>query len=88
MKERTGHGPHAARKAMTDYIAEIGGTPEDVLDLLGHTKIATSETHYAVRTAAIKRKQALGVIDNLRGKLAEGKTFRLPTGRLIDLDRA
>lgn len=87
VKERTGHGPHAARKAMTDYIAEIGGTPEDVLDLLGHKKIETSEAHYAVRANAIKRKRTSGAIDELRAELKAGKAFRLPTGRLVDLDK-
>lgn len=87
MKEHTGHGPNAARKAMTDYLAEIGGTPEDVLDLLGHRQIATSEKHYAVRATAIRRKQTLAVIDVLREDLADAGAFRLATGRLIDLDK-
>lgn len=87
IKERTGHGPNAARKAMTDYLAEIGGTPEDVLDLLGHKRIATSETHYAVRAAAIRRKRTLSEIDFLRQDLANAGTFRLPTGRLVDLEK-
>ena len=87
VKERTGHGPHAARKAMTDYIAEIGGTPNDVLDLLGHKRIATSETHYAVRATAIRRKKTLSLIDELRRELSIDSTFRLPSGRLIDLDK-
>ena len=87
MQEQSGHGPHAARKAMTDYLAEIGGTPEDVLSLLGHRQIATSEKHYAVRAAAIHRQRTLGKIDDLREALTDQGTFRLPTGRLVDLDR-
>lgn len=87
VKERTGHGPHAARKAMVDYLAEIGGEPIDVLDLLGHKRIATSEAHYSVRATAIKRKKTLGIIDDYRAQLTNSKTFRLPTGRLIDLDK-
>jgi hypothetical protein len=87
VNKQTGHGPNAARKAMTDYLAEIGGTPEDVLDLLGHRRIATSEKHYAVRSAAIQRKRTLGEIDNLREDLTGTGIFRLQTGRLIDLNK-
>jgi integrase len=87
VKERTGHGPHTARKAMTDYLAEIGGTPEDILDLLGHRQISTSEKHYAVYAAAHHRKRTLSTMDKFRDKLVETGEFRLPSGRLIDLDR-
>jgi integrase len=86
VKERTGHGPHAARKAMTDYLAEIGSDPKDVLDLLGHRQMSTSEVHYAVRAAAMKRKRTMDKIGHLREELANTGQFRLPTGRLIDLD--
>lgn len=87
IKERTGHGPHAARKAMTDYLAEIGAVPENVLDLLGHRQIATSQKHYAVRADAHRRKRTLGIVDRLREDLSTGGAFRLPTGRLVDLDK-
>lgn len=87
VKERTGHGPHAARKSMTDYMAEIGGTPEQVMGLLGHRRIATSEKHYAVFAQTIKRTQTLGKIRNVREELARDRTFRLPNGKLIDLNR-
>ncbi|MBM2294909.1 hypothetical protein JQX09_23555 [Sulfitobacter pseudonitzschiae] len=87
VKERTGHGPHAARKAMTDYLAEIDAAPEDVLDLLGHRKIATSEAHYAVYAEAHRRKRTLNRMDDFREELAAGGKFRLVTGRLIDLDK-
>lgn len=87
IKERTGHGPHAARKAMTDYMAEIGGTPQQVADLLGHRRIATAEKHYSVFGESIKRKRTLGEINSFREKLAQDRTFRLQSGKLIDLDR-
>lgn len=87
VKERTGHGPHAARKAMTDYQAEIGGSPADIMALLGHRRISTSEKHYAVRAAAIRRKQTTGKVDQLREELVEASQFRIATGRLIDLGR-
>jgi len=87
VKERTGHGPHAARKAMTDYLAEIDAAPEDVLDLLGHRKIATSEAHYAVYAEAHRRKRTLNRMDGFREELAAAGKFRLVTGRLIDLDK-
>jgi len=87
VKERTGHGPHAARKAMTDYLAEIGGTPEDVLDLLGHRHISTSEKYYAVYATAHHRKRTLNTMDSFREELAEAGSFRLPNGGLVDLDR-
>ncbi|WP_159099731.1 hypothetical protein [Alloyangia pacifica] len=86
-KERSGHGPHAARNAMTDYLAEIGAAPEDVLDLLGHKNIATSRKHYAVRADAHQRKRTLLVVDHLREALSDDGVFRLPTGQLIDLNR-
>lgn len=86
-KERSGHGPHAARNAMTDYLAEIGAAPEDVLDLLGHKSIETSRKHYAVRAEAHQRKRTLQVVNHLRADLSTEGTFRLPTGRMIDLNR-
>jgi integrase len=86
-REWTGHGPNAARKAMTDYMAEIGGTPEQVMDLLGHRRISTSEKYYAVFAETIKRKRTLKEINNLREDLAQDRTFRLPNGKLVDLNR-
>lgn len=86
-KERSGHGPHAARNAMTDYLAEIGAAPEDVLDLLGHRQITTSQKHYAVRAEAHQRKRTLGIIDRFREDLSADGAFRLRTGGLIDLDK-
>jgi hypothetical protein len=87
VKERTGHGPHAARKSMTDYIAEIGGTPEQVMDLLGHRRISTAVKYYSVSAETIRRTRTLGEIRNVREELARDRTFRLPNGKLIDLDR-
>jgi hypothetical protein len=87
VKKRTGHGPHAARKAMTDYQAEIGGSAADIMALLGHRRISTSEKHYAVRAAAIRRKQTTGKVDQLREELVQADQFRIATGKLIDLDR-
>ena len=87
VKEQTGHGPHAARKAMTDYMAEIGGTPEQVMDLLGHRRISTSQKHYSVFAETIRRTRTLGEIRNVREELARDRTFRLPNGKLIDLNR-
>lgn len=87
VKERTGHGPHAARKSITDYMAEIGGTPEQVMDMLGHRHISTSEKHYAVFAETIRRTRTLGEIRNVREELARDRSFRLPNGKLIDLNR-
>lgn len=87
VKERTGHGPHAARKSITDYMAKIGGTPEQVMDLLGHRRISTAVEHYSVFAETIRRTRTLGEIKNLREELARDRTFRLPNGKLIDLNR-
>jgi len=87
VKERTGHGPHAARKSMTDYMAKIGGTPEQVMDLLGHRHISTAVNHYSVFAETIRRTRTLGEIKNLREELARDRSFRLPNGKLIDLNR-
>ena len=87
VKERTGHGPHAARKSMTDHMAEIGGTPQQVMDLLGHRRISTSVKHYSVFAEKIRRTRTLGQIKNIREELAQDRTFRLPNGKLIDLNR-
>lgn len=87
VQERTGHGPHAARKSMTDYMAEIGGTPEQVMDLLGHRRISTAVKHYSISAETIRRTRTLGDIKNLREELARDRTFRLPNGKLIDLNR-
>jgi hypothetical protein len=87
VKERTGHGPHAARKSMTDYMAEIGGTPQQVMDLLGHRHISTSVKHYSVFAETTRRTRTLGEIRNVREELARDRTFRLPNGKLIDLNR-
>lgn len=87
LKERTGHGPHAARKSMTDYMAEIGGTPEQVMDLLGHRRILTAVKYYSVCAETTRRTLTLEEIKNLREELARDRTFRLPNGKLIDLNR-
>ncbi len=87
VKERSGHGPHAARKSITDYMAKIGGTPEQIMDLLGHRRISTSEKYYSVFAETTRRTRTLGVISNLREELARDRTFRLPNGKLIDLNR-
>lgn len=87
VKERTGHGPHAARKSITDYMAEIGGTPEQVMDLLGHRRISTAVEHYSIFAETIRRTRTLGEIKNIRETLADNRTFRLPNGKLIDLNR-
>ena len=68
-------------------MAEIGGTPEQVMDLLGHRRIATSEKHYSVFAETIRRTRTLGEIRNVREELARDRTFRLPNGKLIDLNR-
>ena len=87
VKDRTGHGPHAARNAMTDYLVEIGGTRTQIMDLLGHRRASTSEQHYEVRSAAIRRKRTTDTIDRLREELAQSGELRLATGRLVDLNR-
>ena len=87
VKERSGHGPHAARKSITDYMAEIGGTPEQVMDLLGHRRISTSVKYYSIFAETIRRTRTLGEIRNVREELARDRTFRLPNGKLIDLSR-
>ena len=87
MQMHTGHGPNAARKAMTDYMAEIGGTSQQIMDLLGHRRISTSEKYYAVFAETIKRKRTLKEINSFRESLARDRTFRLPNGKLIDLNR-
>lgn len=87
VKECTGHGPHAARKSITDYMAEIGGTSEQIKDLLGHRCIATSEKHYAIFAESIRRRRTLREVAILREDLARDRTFRLPSGKLIDLNR-
>ncbi len=84
MQMRTGHGPHAARKAMTDYQVDIGGTREEIMDLLGHRRAATSDKHYEVRAKAIRRKRTAEAIGQLRARLVESEKLRLPSGRLID----
>ena len=87
VKERTGHGPHAARKAMTDYQAEIGGSPADIMALLGHRRSSTSVKHYEIRAAAIRRKRTTEKVDQLREELVQAGPFRIATGRLIDLGK-
>lgn len=86
VKEKTGHGPHAARKAMNDYIAEIGGSPTDILNLLGHRSISTSEKHYDVRASAIRRRTTVESLVQFRENLDPERELRVPSGQLIDLE--
>lgn len=72
---------------MTDHMAEIGGTPQQVMDLLGHRRISTSVKHYSVFAEKIRRTRTLGQIKNIREELARDRRFRLPNGKLIDLNR-
>ena len=86
VKERTGHGPHAARKAMTDYLVEIDGSRAEIMSLLGHRRASTSQQHYEVRAAAIRRKRTTEKLDGLRKELAQKGAFRLSSGRMVDLN--
>lgn len=87
IKERTGHGPNAARKAMTDYLADIGGSRTEIMSLLGHRRASTSQQHYEVHAAANRRKRTTDRIDRLREDLAQSGELRLATGRLVDLGK-
>jgi len=86
VKAETGHGPHAARKAMADYLVETDASPIDVLDLLGHRRLSTSQKHYEVRADAVRRSKAIGKVDDLRAGLNETGSLRLASGQLIDLE--
>lgn len=85
VRERTGHGTHAARKAMTDYIVRNGGSIQDVMDMLGHRSPATAKEAYEVFAPQFRRERASGALNNIREADAKKGPRRNPaTGRLVD----
>ncbi|WP_375264058.1 hypothetical protein [Palleronia sp.] len=85
VKERTGHGPHAARKAMTDYLVRNGGSIQDVMDMLGHRSPETAKEAYEVFAPQFRRERASAALTALREADAQKGPRRNPaTGRLVD----
>jgi len=85
VRERTGHGTHAARKAMTDYLVRNGGTIQDVMDMLGHRSPKTAKGAYEVFAPQFRRERASAALTALREADAQNGPRRNPaTGRLVD----
>lgn len=85
VKQRIGHGPHAARKAMTDYIVRNGGSIQDVMDMLGHRSPATAKEAYEVFAPQFRRERASAALNSIREADAKKGPRRNPaTGRLVD----
>lgn len=85
VRERTGHGTHAARKAMTDYIVRNGGSIQDVMDMLGHRSPETAKEAYEVFAPQFRRERASATLNGLREADAQKGPLRNPaTGRLVD----
>lgn len=85
VRERTGHGTHAARKAMTDYIVRNGGSIQDVMDMLGHRSPETAKEAYEVFAPQFRRERASAALNGIREADAKKGPRRNPaTGRLVD----
>lgn len=85
VRERTGHGTHAARKAMTDYLVRNGGSIQDVMDMLGHRSPETAKAAYEVFAPQFRRERASAALSALREMDAQKGPRRNPaTGRLVD----
>ncbi len=85
VRERTGHGTHAARKAMTDYIVRNGGSIQDVMDMLGHRSPETAKQAYEVFAPQFRRERASMALNGMREAAAKKGQRRNPaTGRLVD----
>lgn len=85
VRERTGHGTHAARKAMTDYIVRNGGSIQDVMDMLGHRSPETAKEAYEVFAPQFRREKASAVLTGVREADAQNGLRRNPsTGQLVD----
>lgn len=88
IKAETGHGPHAARKSISDYCAEVRMPIEDAMALLGHSSRKTTEEHYEVFADRHRRAHTQEKLTGLRGELADKEdAFRTPGGKLIDITR-
>jgi hypothetical protein len=87
IKAATGHGPHAARKSMPDYCAEIGLPVEDAMALLGHRDRKTTEEHYEVFANRHRRTHTQNALSAVRHDFLEQEgLFRTPGGRLVDVE--
>lgn len=85
VRDLTGHGTHAARKAMTDYLIRNGGTIQDVMDMLGHRSPDAAKKSYEVFAPRFRRERASGTLAALRETEARKGPRRNPaTGRLVD----
>lgn len=86
VRNETGHGPHAARKSMADYCAEVGMSLEDGMALLGHRGPTSIGEHYEVFADQFRRRRTLVILSELRESLLmEDGRFRTPDGRLADV---
>jgi hypothetical protein len=80
------HGPHAARKSMPDYCAEIGMPIENAMALLGHESRAITENHYEVFADKHRRSHSQDELTSVRRELLnKEEVFRTPGGKLIDI---
>lgn len=85
VRERTGHGTHAARKAMTDYIVRNGGSIQDVMDMLGHRSPETAKDAYEVFAPQFRRERASAALKSIReADITNGLRRNPATGRLVD----
>jgi hypothetical protein len=84
VKARTGHGPHAARKAMADYLPELDAPMAEVLALLGHRSVGTTQKHYEIHAARSRRSRSLERLSRLRSEQNGEGDFRTPSGRLVE----
>lgn len=85
IKEHTGHGTHAARKAMTDYIVRNGDFIQDIMDMLGHRSPETAKQVYEVFVPQVRREKASADRNSMREADAKkGPRRNLATGRLVD----
>lgn len=86
IKSETGHGPHAFRKSMADYCAEIGLSVEDTMLMLGHQRREITEKYYEVHANITRRAKTQKSLSTLRQTPCDtDESFRTPSGRLVDV---
>lgn len=83
-KERTGHGPHASRKAMADHLAAAGLGEEHVLEILGHQDIQVSRDAYEMFADRARRARTHEALSEAQKERAKYGSIRTPAGQLVD----
>jgi integrase len=83
VKDKTGHGPHAFRKAATDDLIALDASKGQIMEHLGHSNPETSRKYYEGLGPRIRREAAGKKLSVARNETSS--KIVTSTGRSFDL---